>query len=181
MRLNKYFKFKFKKAHPVVITLEQERALNKLVDYYPHQVKLLEMIDDSYDKDNPTEAAVHLGVLGKLPKDYLKEIIISQQYTVVDTMEDRIAYQEQLALHELHSPEAKKDEEYAQYVQGQLYMLRTLRQEYEDYLNSTASVNYLFSVSEEEDHLVLKPHKYVNVHVDDSGVITAKKAFTSGS
>lgn len=181
MRLNKQFKSKFKKTNPVLITIEQERELHRLVDYYPHQVRLLEMIDASYDKDNPTEAAVHLGVLGQLPKDHLKEIIVSQQYSVVDTMEDRLAYQEQLVLYELRSPEVKKDEEYSQYIKGQLYMIETLRREFEDHLNNTASVHSLFSVSEEEEHLVLKPHVYVEVEVDKSGVITAKKAFTQGS
>ncbi|QZA69006.1 hypothetical protein 010DV004_69 [Bacillus phage 010DV004] len=161
----------------VTITLKQERELKELIKWTSDPLWLLDTIDHLYDDNSSSEKReiIHIEALRELPKQYLKKIILSQRYTVVDTLEERLAYREQLLQQERRNCGTS---DYSQgLIDGKFEVLERIKEEYKEYLNSLAKVDTMFRVREDQEKLVLVPNSRVKVKIEEDGTIVARPVF----
>lgn len=183
MKINKYLEFKNDNP-PVMITPRQERTFQMLVQQCPNQTELLEWVSKAYDTNN-TGIVPDIESLKQLSKQQLTEVIVTRQYTVVDTMDDRLAYHEQLIRHELQHCDPETNPIERSRLEGQLELLDQVKGEYRRYLSSIGKIDRWFDVHETsgdrwfDEHetsgkLTLSPKlSFTKVEVDEEGVITA--------
>lgn len=180
MNVNKYLNLKGN-DNTVMITLKQERELQELLKWGSDPLWLLDTIDHLYDDNSTskTRSVIEIDALRELPKKLLKEIILSQRYTVVDTLEDRLAYQEQL-WHQERSNMGTSDYSHG-VMDGKFEMLEVIKKEYKEYLNSLAKMDTMFRVREDKEKLVLVPNSHVKIQLEEDGTIVARPVFRKES
>lgn len=180
MDVNKYLNLRGS-DNTVMITLKQERELQELLKWNSDPLGLLDTIDHLYDDSSQSEkrSLIKIEALRELPKKFLQEIILSQRYTVVDTLEDRLAYREQLLKQERHNM-GTSDYSYG-LADGKLEMLEDIKEEYKKYLNSLTKVDTMFRVREDKEKLVLAPNSHVKIQLEEDGTIVARPVFRKES
>ncbi|WCS69574.1 hypothetical protein Goe27_02040 [Bacillus phage vB_BsuM-Goe27] len=177
MKINKYLEFK--NDNPLVmIKPEQEYMLRRLVAQCPNQTELLEWVSKAYDTNN-TGRVPDIGPLKQLSKQQLTEVIVTRQYTVVDTMDDRLAYYDQHIRNELQRCDPEADPLERSRLEGQLELLDGVKTEYRRYLSSTGKIDDWFDVHVAGGKIVLSPTlSFIKVEVDEEGTITATDTST---
>ncbi|AYJ76068.1 hypothetical protein BSP14_193 [Bacillus phage BSP14] len=177
MKINKYLEFKNDNPS-VMITPRQERTLQMLVVQCPNQTELLEWVSKAYDTNN-TGIVPDIGSLTQLSKQQLTEVIVTRQYTVVDTMDDRLAYYDQLIRNELQRCDPEADPIERSRLEGQLELLDQVKAEYRRYLSSAGKIDDWFDVHVAGGKIVLSPTlSFIKVEVDEEGTVTATDTST---
>ncbi|WZK93459.1 hypothetical protein [Bacillus phage BvP] len=178
MKINKYLEFK-KDNTLVMITPEQEYMLQRLAEQCSNQTDLVDWVSKSYDPSNTQPVPDDMGSLKQLSKRQLTEVIVTRRYTVVDTMEDRLAYHDQLIRHELQHCDPETNPIEWSRLEGQLELLDEVKAEYRRYLSSAGKIDDWFDVHVAGGKIVLSPTlSFIKVEVDEEGTVTATDTST---